>query len=104
MNEEIAMELDRFKKRMKSRRYYFGITQDELARRTGIGIATIKRMELPGYMPNFKNVLIVMNELGLSFDKLSIKKGIAVEGLYDIDFKKPGPDISGLNLGKNPFE
>jgi transcriptional regulator with XRE-family HTH domain len=50
-----------------NRRKELGISQAELAERTQLGIATIKRMEDAKFWPNMKQFMIICQSLDLYF-------------------------------------
>ena len=52
---------------ISSRRRELGISQAELAERTQLGIATIKRMEDAKFWPNMKQFMIICHALDLYF-------------------------------------
>ena len=52
---------------ISARRRELGISQAELAHRTGLGIATIKRMEDAKFWPGLKQLLIICHALDLYF-------------------------------------
>lgn len=49
----------------KQRREELGISQEKLAEKTGLGIATIKRMEDAKFWPGLKQYIIVCEALNL---------------------------------------
>jgi transcriptional regulator with XRE-family HTH domain len=52
---------------ISSRRKELGISQKELADRTGLGLATIQRMEDAKFWPGLKQLLIICHALDLYF-------------------------------------
>ncbi|MDD4291970.1 MAG: helix-turn-helix domain-containing protein [Clostridia bacterium] len=50
-----------------ARRRELGITQEQLAEKCGVGIATIKRLELGKFWLNLKQLLIICHSLDLFF-------------------------------------
>lgn len=54
--------------KIKTTREAAGISQADLAEKTGLGIATIKRFESGRFWLNMKQYIILRNELGLTVE------------------------------------
>lgn len=57
-----------------SRRNQLGLTQQELAERADLGIATVKRIELAKYIPDGKSLLKLCHALGCLNEFLQLFK------------------------------
>lgn len=56
---------------LESAREELGVTKSELARRTGIPVRDIRRIEnTPGYDPRFSRVMTLADGLGVPVDRL----------------------------------
>lgn len=60
----------KFGNELKYQREIAGLTQSELARKTGIAQATISRWEDDLRIPNIENCLLLANLYGISIDEL----------------------------------
>ena len=68
MNEQVLHEArELIAGFISTRRKELGVSQAELAERTGLGIATIKRMEDAKFWPNMKQFMILCHALDLYF-------------------------------------
>lgn len=67
MHKENRMHIKRaeISKMIIDKRKQLNISQADLAEKTGIGIATVKRMEDPDYWPGLKQLLIVCHALDM---------------------------------------
>jgi transcriptional regulator with XRE-family HTH domain len=54
-------------KKIVHKRIVMGLSQADLAKATGLGIATIKRMESENFWPGLRQLLIVCKALDLTF-------------------------------------
>lgn len=68
MNEKVLLEArTMIAGFITNRRKELKITQEELAEKTGLGIATIKRFEAGKFWINIKTLLIICNSLQMFF-------------------------------------
>lgn len=62
--KELQAVQQRIALQFKQYREALGVSQAELAKRTGVSIATIKRIELATQWPGLKQVVILADALG----------------------------------------
>ncbi|GHV22801.1 hypothetical protein FACS1894174_07910 [Bacteroidia bacterium] len=69
------MHLSDISKKMKERRFLLGITQQDLADISGVGLRTIKEIETGKGNPSANTLLKIFDVLGLELD-VKIKRTI----------------------------